>query len=62
MARANTTLHCRQRDVKADSQLIGKQGCTVSSEDIPPAELTLGLDVDFTALGKLQGKTLEHFG
>ena len=32
-------------------------GCTASSEDIHPAELTLGLDIDFTALGQLQRKT-----
>lgn len=30
------------------------QGCTASGEDIHPAELTLGLYIDFTALGQLQ--------
>lgn len=32
------------------------QGCTASGEDIHPAELTLGLDIDFTALRQLQRK------
>lgn len=33
---------------------MASQGCTESGEDIHPAELTLGLDIDFTALGQLQ--------
>ena len=35
---------------------MASQGCKASSEDIYPAELTLGLDIDFIALGRLQRK------
>lgn len=37
---------------------MASHGCTASGEDIHPAELTLGLDIDFTALGQLQRKNI----
>lgn len=39
---------------------MASQGCTESGEDIHPAELTLGLDIDFTALGQLQREREKH--
>lgn len=39
---------------------MASQGCTASGEEIHPAELTLGLDIDFTALGQLQGNKTKH--
>lgn len=37
---------------------MASHGCTAPGEDIHPVELTLRLDIDFTALGQLQGKNV----